>query len=98
MSSAMLDDVRNYHTALRQALDLLSLETVQRIAQEILATYDQQGRVFVFGNGGSAATASHMACDVGKNTAIDGLPRLSICSLTDNTALITALANDLGYD
>jgi D-sedoheptulose 7-phosphate isomerase len=90
--------VRHYHAALHQALDDLSLDAVQAITNEILATYNRGGQIFVFGNGGSSATASHMACDLGKNTAVDGLPRLRIQSLTDNTALITALANDLGYD
>ena len=90
--------VRHYHTALQHALNDLSLDAVQAITTEILATYNRGGQIFVFGNGGSSATASHMACDLGKNTAVDGLPRLRIQSLTDNTALITALANDLGYD
>lgn len=99
MGDVILSEVvENYHTALLQTLAWLALDTVQRIAQEILAVYDRGGRTFVFGNGGSAATASHMACDLSKNTATDGVPHLRCFSLTDNTPLITALANDLGYD
>ena len=49
-------------------------------------------------NGGSAATASHMACDLGKNTIQANVTRFRIMSLTDNTPLLSALANDLGYD
>jgi D-sedoheptulose 7-phosphate isomerase len=90
--------VESYCLELHQVLDRLSTATVQRIAQEILAAYVRSGQIFVFGNGGSAATASHMACDLGKNTAVHGAPRLCVHSLVDNTALITALANDLGYE
>jgi D-sedoheptulose 7-phosphate isomerase len=50
------------------------------------------------GNGGSAATASHFACDLGKNTLADGLPCFRALSLADNTALMTAWANDTAYD
>ena len=92
------EEVRTYHAALQQALAQLPVETVQWITQEIIMTHERGGQIFVFGNGGSAATASHMACDLGKNTATYGLPRLRIQSLTDNTPLIMALANDLGYE
>lgn len=62
--------------------------------------------VHVMGNGGSAALASHMATDLGKNTAADlgvgpdvpAARRLRITAVTDNVALITALGNDIGYD
>jgi D-sedoheptulose 7-phosphate isomerase len=54
--------------------------------------------VIIMGNGGSAATASHMACDLGKNTVIPGRPRFRVMALTDSMALITAYANDLGYE
>ncbi len=95
------DVVRQYRVTLQQTLDQLSLEGVQAIAREILTTYDRDGRVYVFGNGGSAATASHMACDLAKNTSAAShmdLPRLRVHALTDNTALISALANDIGYE
>jgi len=98
VSTIRLDTVRHYHAALQQTLDRLALDTVARIADEILATYDRGSDIFVFGNGGSAATASHMACDLSKNTAIAGQPFLRIRSLTDNSALLTALANDIGYE
>ncbi len=96
--------VRDYRVTLQEALDQLSLEGVQSIAREILAARDRGGRVYVFGNGGSAATASHMACDLVKNTAgagasrDGGAPRLRVQALTDNMALLSALANDLGYE
>src|SRR5574341_1946368 len=55
-------------------------------------------RVFVFGNGGSAATASHFACDLGKGTIQPNLPRFKILCLNDNVPTLTAYANDTGYE
>ncbi|MDX1383923.1 MAG: SIS domain-containing protein, partial [Thermoanaerobaculia bacterium] len=54
--------------------------------------------VFVLGNGGSAASASHFACDLNKNTTVPGEPGFRVTCLCDNTAILTALANDHGYD
>lgn len=95
---AALEQVHLYHGALLEAIGRLSLEDCALMTQEILAVHARQARLFIFGNGGSAATASHMACDLGKNTAVANIHRLNVHSLTDNAPLITALANDLGYD
>ncbi len=95
---ALGDAIHDYHAALQEALDRTPLGQVESIAWEMLAAYDRGGHIFVCGNGGSAATATHMACDLAKNTAVEGMPRLRALALTDNAALIMALANDLGYD
>jgi D-sedoheptulose 7-phosphate isomerase len=50
------------------------------------------------GNGGSASTASHMACDLAKQTVMAGRPRFRVIALTDNMALFSAYANDNGYE
>ncbi|MCH8150663.1 MAG: SIS domain-containing protein, partial [Planctomycetes bacterium] len=55
-------------------------------------------RIFIMGNGGSASTASHMVCDLSKSTIQNGLPRLRVIPITDNVPLITAWANDTGYE
>jgi D-sedoheptulose 7-phosphate isomerase len=54
--------------------------------------------IFLLGNGGSAATASHLACDLGKGTVAPGRKRMKVMSLTDNLPLITAWANDTQYE
>ena len=54
--------------------------------------------VYVFGNGGSAATASHIVCDFGKNTRQPGKPTIKIIALNDNMATFSAYANDEGYE
>jgi D-sedoheptulose 7-phosphate isomerase len=64
----------------------------------VLHTARRNGNhVYIMGNGGSAATALHMACDIGKNTVVPGFPRLRAISLTDNMALFSAHANDNTY-
>ena len=54
--------------------------------------------MFVLGNGGSASTATHLACDLSRGTVAWGARGPNVWSLTDNIALITAIANDVGYD
>lgn len=58
----------------------------------------QSRQVFVMGNGGSASTASHLACDLNKNTVQSGIPRFKVLACTDNMAAVTAYANDVGYE
>jgi len=90
--------VQAYRTELQVALDALTLREIEAVVYAIVETYQRGGRIFVCGNGGSAATASHMACDLAKNTVDGATPRVRAHALTDNNALLTALANDLGYD
>lgn len=61
-------------------------------------TYLQGHRIFIMGNGGSAATASHFALDLAKNTIVRGAPRVKALSLTDHVPLITAWSNDTAYE
>jgi len=60
--------------------------------------YKNNRTVYLFGNGGSAALASHSACDLGKGTSVTGSRRFRVLSLTDNMALMTAWANDACYE
>ena len=55
-------------------------------------------QVFVMGNGGSAATASHFVGDLAKNTRRGGLPHFRAIGLTDNMVAFSAYANDEGYE
>ena len=74
------------------------MDSIQK-AIDVLHEARLNGRkVFIMGNGGSAATASHFACDLGKGTLMPGLPRFRVIALTDNMSLFSALANDFGYD
>jgi len=54
-------------------------------------------KIFTIGNGGSASTATHFACDLAKTTAVEGKNRFKVIGLTDNVPLLTALTNDEGF-
>jgi D-sedoheptulose 7-phosphate isomerase len=93
---------RDYVSAASAAVAALPAAGVAALAAAIEAAYREDRQLFLIGNGGSAANASHMACDLAKNIypahAGPGVRRFRALSLTDNVGLITALANDCGYD
>src|SRR5437764_3163584 len=78
-----------------QAISLPDLGAVLHVLEE---AYGSGHRIFIMGNGGSAATASHFALDLAKNTVMPGAPRLKAISLTDHVPLITAWSNDTHYE
>jgi D-sedoheptulose 7-phosphate isomerase len=68
------------------------------LAIEVLFdTYARGKTIYTCGNGGSAANASHLACDLAKFTWVEGKRRLRVQSLCDNAALLSALTNDVGF-
>jgi len=89
---------KDYLLAVQDVLAHLDHEVVDRMIDVIWRGYEEGRTLFVFGNGGSAALASHFACDIGKGTVAGRAKRLKTIALTDNVALITALANDKAYD
>ena len=74
------------------------LDAVQRVYERLLQARDARATIYVAGNGGSAATATHFANDLGKATKrYGGVPIRAMC-LNDNVSWLTALANDEGYE
>lgn len=90
---------RSYLEALASILRLMPVADIGRILEVLERVYDEGRRVFLVGNGGSAATASHMATDLSKTVAgRDGAgPGFKAIALTDNLAQLTAWGNDVGY-
>jgi len=88
---------RGYLRRLTAVLEAIDPEAIARAAEAIWRAREEGRRIFFLGNGGSAATASHFANDIGIGTRSDG-PPFKALSLTDNNAVLTCLANDLGYD
>lgn len=76
----------------------LDLDAVSAIAKAIEKVEKKGKQIFVIGNGGSAATASHIATDWSKTAERVGKPLIRCISLNDNVPFMTAIANDLGYD
>jgi D-sedoheptulose 7-phosphate isomerase len=90
--------INSYLTELEQMLRDISQAHLQDILSLLEETYRNGHRIFIMGNGGSAATASHFALDLAKNTIMQGAPRLKAISLTDHVPLITAWSNDTAYE
>ena len=93
-----MDEYKRYVAELKETLDNLPWEAIRDTVGLLHYARLSDKQVFIMGNGGSAATASHMACDLGKNTVIPGRPRLRVMALTDNMPLFSAYANDHGYE
>jgi D-sedoheptulose 7-phosphate isomerase len=85
---------------LEHLFDLIKLVDTKQIAdfiEQLITTRDAGGTTFFIGNGGSAATASHFANDIGIGTRAWSKP-FKILSLCDNNAVMTAIGNDFGYE
>jgi D-sedoheptulose 7-phosphate isomerase len=93
-----LEKTIQYLNELKLVLDQLPFETIDRVIQEVHEARLSGRKVFIMGNGGSASTASHMVCDLAKNTRQPGWPSLKVIGLSDNMAIFSALANDEGYE
>ncbi|MGO9658804.1 MAG: SIS domain-containing protein [Acidimicrobiales bacterium] len=88
----------DYFDEISRAAASIDLEEVQRAALVLLQAYTSRANVFSCGNGGSAAISNHLQCDhvKGIRTETDLAPR--VISLSTNIALLTAIANDIGYE
>lgn len=91
--------VQAYFQALGRVIPQLPYAEIQQIVSVILWAYKERRTIFVFGNGGSAATASHLACDLNKGVMTRyGERRFKAMAFTDNVPSLTAWANDAGYE
>ena len=89
---------RPYFELLSKSIETMPFDDVDRVADLLVRAYEEERSIFVFGNGGSAASASHLACDLGKGTVNGSKKRFRVMALTDNVPLITAWANDSKYE
>jgi len=92
------DFVKSYVDQLNEVLNALPSEKFLEINKTLLEARETGKQIFVIGNGGSAAAASHMVCDFNKNTREAGKKRMRAICLNDNTPSVLAYANDEGYD
>jgi D-sedoheptulose 7-phosphate isomerase len=79
-------------------LDCIDLDALQRVVEHLRRARDARATIFIAGNGGSAATASHWVNDLGKATKRSGRNPLRVMCLSDNSSWLTALGNDEGYE
>ncbi|MGD0114451.1 MAG: SIS domain-containing protein [Dehalococcoidia bacterium] len=88
----------SYARSLSEALRALPIREVARVAEEMIRARAEDKTVYVLGNGGSAATASHAVTDWHKPNHDDSRGGVKAVSLTDNVALLTAWANDTSFE
>jgi D-sedoheptulose 7-phosphate isomerase len=93
-----MEFIQDYISTLQLTMDQLPRQSIAEVIDLLQNARKTSSQVFILGNGGSASTASHFACDLAKNTRHDGLPHFRVIGLTDNMAMFSALANDEGYE
>ena len=89
---------KDYLSRLKRALDLLPAEPIEALARALMTAWQQRRQVFIFGNGGSAGNAIHLANDFLYGISKQLGHALRVTALPANSAVITCLANDEGYD
>jgi len=91
--------VEEYLEKLTKLLRTIQPQVVDNIIEALEGTLNSKGRIYILGNGGSAATASHMANDLGASgLRCRGIRNFDVVSLADNSAILTAVANDIGLE
>src|SRR5580692_2701195 len=94
--------ISDYLRAQKAAHDSIPVEGVAEIVGKLRRAFLEDRQIFVFGNGGSAASASHFATDLGKGASdklkVNSKNRFRVLCLNDNVSWMTALANDYSYE
>lgn len=88
----------DYKAELLKAIDLIDTAKVEQAIEWFKEARERKKHIFVCGNGGSAATASHFACDIVKGASYNRETRFRILALTDSPPTLTAYSNDVSYD
>ena len=92
------EGLKEYYDREKQVIDRLDHQQISDAMNALLKAYDEERTVYIFGNGGSAATASHMACDLNKGVCCNLKKRFRAICLNDNVATFMAVANDDSYE
>lgn len=91
-------DIETYLDELKKTLDRLDRHQIQLLINELINVYAHGGTVYIFGNGGSASTASHFASDFNKGVSENLSKRFRFVCLNDNMPAVLSIANDIGYE
>jgi D-sedoheptulose 7-phosphate isomerase len=90
--------IDSYLYDMKKAIETISAEDIDRVIELLFNAWEGGNQVFTCGNGGSASTATHFACDLFKTTIVEGKRRFMVHCLNDNIPLMSALINDEGFD
>ena len=90
--------IQDYLNGMRQITERISQQAIDDVIEALFEVYRRENTIWIAGNGGSASTATHFACDLVKATISPGRPRLRAFALADNIPLVSALTNDDGWE
>ncbi len=90
--------LEQYIQSLKDLIDNLDRTAIGQIIEKLNEVEKTNGTIYILGNGGSAATASHMVNDLGVGLKRREIKNFKVISLADNTPVCTAIANDIGYE
>ena len=93
----MKDNICKYLNTLKNTIDLLDIEEIAAFIKVLTQLYDKGGNIYLIGNGGSASTASHFACDLNKGVSFTLDKKFKVISLADNIPTMLAYANDVDF-
>lgn len=96
--SELVNNIETYLDELKATLDKLERPKIISLIDELIKVYARGGTIYIFGNGGSASTASHFTCDFNKGVSENLSRRFRFVCLNDNLAAISSIANDIGYE
>ncbi len=92
------ESIKNYAAEEIKLLEGIDASLINHLMEALIDAYEREATIYVFGNGGSASTASHMANDFNKGISEYTEKKFRVCCLNDNTATVLAIANDIGYE
>lgn len=90
--------INRYFKNLVGVFDIISEESIEEFFNILLIAYQQEKQIFIMGNGGSASTSSHFACDINKGVSQKLEKKFKVICLNDNVPTVMAYANDISYD
>lgn len=93
-----IDDITAYFADLKNAIDLIDKADLNTVMNILVKAKEEGRQVFIMGNGGSAATASHYVCDFNKGISFGQEKKFKLICLNDNIPTMMAIANDISYD
>ena len=93
-----IEQINEYYEREKKAIDALDRDELNAAMNALLEAYERGATVYVFGNGGSSATASHMVCDFNKGTCFELEKKFKFVCLNDNVPLMMAISNDYSFE
>jgi len=90
--------IESYFNREIEVIKRLNIEDINKAVNAIWDAYERDATIYIFGNGGSAATASHFVCDFNKGISENKEKKFNFVCLSDNTPQMMAIANDFSYD